>query len=198
MSKIIKTEKDYDDYDEIMRYLIDELDSNKDITLLVDYGIATDLAEEFKDEDFENYYGVSLASDCHEYLVSKYGDESFIIEPAKHCGIYYDGEHDKLIVLEDLMSDEFIDKQEYKELEIVGYDKDEEVLDEDEECCHCEECYNCCGCGCGDKAEGNEKYIIELILSYLQLIKDNDYKDEAILQAFLEVLDKLGIIEIED
>ena len=196
MSKTTKIEKDYDDYDEVMRYLIDELDSNEDITLLVDYAVATDLAEEFKDEDFDNYYGVSIASDCGEYLVSKCGNESFIIEPAKHCGIYYDGEHDKLIVLEELMSDEFIDRQEYKELEIVCIDNECEAYDEDEEGCNCDECCNCCGCN--DEAEGDEKYIIELILSYLELIKDNDYKDEAILQAFMEVLEKLGIIEIED
>ena len=208
MSKTIKTEKDYDDYDEVMRYLIDELDTvvdnNKNITLLVDYEIATDLSKIYEEDEFENYYGISLASDCAEYLVTKHGDDAFIIEPAKHCGIYYDGEHDKLIVLEDLMSDEFIDRQEYNELEIVCFDEEcEDDEYEDEEGCHCDECCNCCGCN-DDIDDEDAPYIdlSEMIDEYTELIKDNECDEEAISFALMEygvkLLQKFSVEKIEE
>ena len=134
------------------------------------------------DEDNEGYEPVVIRNVDEVFLITDLIDEEGFFK-------YITADY---ILCEDLLDDEdlneYIDARE--EFYLVDYDLD------DEEGCNCDECCNCCGCE--DEAEGDEKHIIELILSYLELIKDNDYKDEAILQAFMEVLEKLGVIEIED
>ena len=132
------------------------------------------------DEDNEGYEPVVIRNVDEVFLITDLIDEEGFFK-------YITADY---ILCEDLLDEEdlneYIDARE--EFYLVDYDLDDE--------CNCEECCNCCGCN--DEIEGDEKHIIELILSYLELIKDNDYKDEAILQAFMEVLEKLGVIEIED
>ena len=138
------------------------------------------------DEDNEGYEPVVIRNVDEVFLITDLIDEEGYFK-------YITADY---ILCEDLLDEEdlneYIDARE--ELYLVDYDL------KDEEGCHCDECCNCCNyCDCeDDEVEGDEKYIVELISSYLELIKDNDYKDEAILQAFLEVLDKLGVIEIKN
>ena len=129
------------------------------------------------DEDNEGYEPVVIRNVDEVFLVTDLIDEEGYFK-------YITADY---VLCEDLLDEEdlneYIDARE--ELYLVDYD-----LEEDEECegCNCDECIR------KEKA----KDIVELILEYLELIKDNDYKDEAIIQAFVEVLEKLGIIEIED
>lgn len=176
----------FEDKDELVGYLIEQLENNKDITLVINYKIAKIFVDIYEDIDFSDYFAISIATDCDEYFIERLENDTFVIEPAKSSRGYLEGEQRKLIVLEDLISDELLDSQKYEKLEIVSYDyKDDEYEDCNEDFCDCIDC-KCCH-ECEDNNDINNKISQEeLIYNAYQLIKDNEFTEDSIKRVLYE------------
>lgn len=145
--------------EEMIDHLIEEFESNDEVTLVVDYDLAKIFASIYDDdEEFLDYYAIDIASDCDEYYIEKIRDEFFTIEPARHLGNYLGGDAKKLIVLEDLLSDELLEAQEAENVEVVSYEEDEDDYCNNDEVKNTEnECPGHCAiCQCNDENDDSE------------------------------------------
>ena len=180
---------EFENKDDRLDYLFDQIDENDSITILADYETAKEFNEVFQDdEDVFEWHSITLDNQINEYFIEKYTNQCFSIEPAKISKGYLQGESDKLIILEELMNNEILRKQDCEELEIVGIEEDYNDSDLDD--CTSEDCGDCCCCQCREENNLNEfePYIEmgEKISEYVELIESNDKDSKVIKQAFVE------------
>ena len=132
-----------DSTEELEDFLYEQLCEDEDTVLVVDFNMAKILSGYFEEEDFTDYYSLSLQSDVNEYFVEKNGDSFFTVEPARNQGKYLSGDTYKLIVMSEFMSKEILEAQNSEKIIVVtnleDIEKDEcETCDTDD--CDCETC----------------------------------------------------------
>lgn len=172
----------FNDKDELLGYLINEIEESDDISIVLNYELAKEIANIYSDDDEEySYFSISMATDTDEYVIGKVSDECFVIEPARRIEGYLENEADKIIILDELINDELLDSLECRELEVISLVEDD---------CSGEDCGDCCCCNCVDKDDIQEfESYFDLnnkVDEYMELIEDNNKDSKAIRQAFVE------------
>lgn len=190
----------FENNDELLGYLITELDTEENIDIICDHYIVKELMDIYNDEseDFD-FFCVNIASDINEYVVGRIGMEHFSIEPIKHIGKYLNIVAKKLIILDSMINDEMLSSCEFEELEILS-------IEEDDKPCDCKNCY-CDECCCNNEDENTEEdealiKLSSMIEKYSYLIEDNEYNEKAVRHALMEFADEIMenfcVEEIED
>lgn len=208
---------------DLLDYCIRKLDGKSSVALIVDKGLALQIADLYDEEDFEDTYDVNIQEDIYEYFITIVQDEIFYIEPAKDNSRYI--EVKKLIILEDIYTaDELYDVLDTivaKKVVMVDYDVDdlqdefeEEEFDENESSyCSCGEGNGCSRCEIEESLEENTENfysdLAEIVEEILDELEDKcdcpECRRENIRDAILDVVDSVlkgfGIVEdreIED
>ncbi|MBN3351962.1 hypothetical protein CF086_16840 [Clostridium botulinum] len=179
------------DYDDFIEYVLDEFEIEDDITVICDYKLADILNYYFGDEEYCEYKGIDLQSDINEYYVTKFGKEFFCITPMKHNGKIKTTTGDYFIIDNNILED---NPTLFNYLE--GDNFEVEIIDYEEEC----DCKNCCEC-CSEwvTTEDDEMdeedicclELADLIGDYVELILDNDCKEEVLGHALTEFASKI-------
>lgn len=197
--------KDFDSKGELIDYLLEQLDNKKDITLVVNRDIAKEIATYFEEEDFEDYFAIEYASDVNEYFVEKYENSHFCVGPAKYKDKYLEGETEELIIMEEFLNNELLKATKAEKIAIVEVEENEDSNDDFDDEDESDECNcSCCNCNCCNNESDNDESdneVFNLVDEYYELMKDNDFDENAVKQALWEfgqiVLERFEIDEEE-
>ncbi|MBD5589177.1 hypothetical protein [Clostridium botulinum] len=209
-------------YDEFMEYVVDKFYEEKDIQAICDYELADLLMCEFSNMDYTDYKGIDLQSDVNEYYVTKFGKECFCIEPLKVDEKIKITTSDYFIIDSNILEDNptlfnYLEGNNFK-VEIIGYE---------DNCDYCEDKNDGLFVfeyispwmekdrTSLEDAKFNSDYIAinningedeenlmylklaDLIEEYVELILDNDCKEEVLGYALTEfagkVLEEFGV-----
>lgn len=130
---------------ELIDNLIQTFEESEDITLVVDFTIASIFADEYNDPEEFEYWGVELSCEENIYYVSKVENDCFQIIPSEgsNNNTYLYNEAERVIILDDVYDEEMLDYIDSDDIEIYGIDSVYEDMDSKGECtCHC----GCCNC----------------------------------------------------